>query len=494
MKPVTDPSILSQLESTQKPVTDPALLAQLEGTEQKKNPSLMDVVTGPATMGEWAQGRVNAVKSLAEPSTWQNLGKGLTQPLQPIPSLKNIPFNSQTPEGIQAMNLALSVMPVSGISKLENQSILPPNVSSQEAIKQAGLVQAGGLGYKVPRSTINPSSLGVNIGERFGGKDAIRTVAENANQEVTNKIAQQALSETPIGKAMGLASNTPINPDTINAIRTTANQAYDAVRNIGTIKPSKEYFQGLDDIAGKYTRAGQSFPNAAKNEVQDLVNNLKVKQFDSGSALDMINILRESAKKAFRDGDSGLGLANRKAAEEIENAIDSHLASSGAPSNIIGSFRGARQSLAVLHSIEDALNAGSGNIEAPALSAMLNKGVPLQGGLKKIAEFASANPLISRPPRGAPASGGSLEPLAYSAFGHVMSPTNSATGFMAGGIPIIAKPLIRPLMVTTPKAASMAGNMASQKSQILARLLASLQSGNTENDQLVKALRTNNGP
>ena len=43
--------------------------------QPKDTPSLMDVATGPATMGDWAKGRISDIKSLGDASTWQNLGK-----------------------------------------------------------------------------------------------------------------------------------------------------------------------------------------------------------------------------------------------------------------------------------------------------------------------------------------------------------------------------------------------------------------------------------
>jgi hypothetical protein len=477
MKPVTDPNLISQLEGP-KPVTDPNILAQLEGGSS--NPSLMDVLNGPATMKDWARGRVNAVRSLGDVTTFENLGNDLTQPLQHVPELDHSkPFDiasSVTPSGKKAMDVAMSMMPISSMPKVTAKDMFSEQVPAQEAIKQAKLIEAGKLGYQVPRSTLNPNSLGVNIGERFGGKAAIRTVAENANQNVTNKAAQEVLAETPIGKAIGLPANAPIENDTIKAFKNAANQAYQSVRNIGTVTPGNEYYNALDDIASKYTSAGKSFPSLAKDDVKNLVQGLKVKNFDSASAMDQISLLRDEAAKSFRNGDKGIGLASREAAKALEDEIDRHLARIGAPGNAVSTFRDARKSLAVLHSITDALNEGSGNIEAPALGKMLQHGVPLEGKLKQVAEFANANRLISRPPSGSPASGGSLEPLAYSMYGHIASPTSIGGGFMAGGIPIIAKPIVRPLMITTPNAENMLGNMSSKKSQIMARLLASIKS------------------
>jgi len=48
------------------------------------NPSLVDVATGPATMGDWASGRVQAAKDLAKPEFWKGIGSDLVKPFPEI--------------------------------------------------------------------------------------------------------------------------------------------------------------------------------------------------------------------------------------------------------------------------------------------------------------------------------------------------------------------------------------------------------------------------
>ncbi len=416
----------------------------------KGTPTLGQYLFGPTTTKEYLSGRVEDVKGLFNPDTWKRVGQELTQPLPPITPENIGKLTNPSEESVKGMaNVVLSTIPVTPFSKAARTGLIKPHKTGAEAIKEAGLIEAGKAGYRVPRSTIDPTSKMVNLGERFGGKEAIRQTAEISNQKVSNKLASKALSETTIGKMMGITDDVPLTPELLDDFSKEAGKVYEAVKNIGVIKPDNAYFQGLDDISAKYTRAGKSFPQAAKNEVKDLVESLKVKEFDSASALDMVSILRESAKKAFRTGDSGLGWANRKAADEIEKAIDRALTNANAPQNLIANFRDARKSLAIAHSIEDALNPSTGNIAAPALAQMQKRGVPVSGALKQIADFSRGNRLVSREPTGAPPSGGSLEPLAYAMFGKV-SGADGGVGLLAGGIPIIGKPIIRPLMTTVP--------------------------------------------
>src|SRR4030066_1359166 len=50
------------------------------------NPSLMDVATGPATIGDWASGRLQAAKDVVTPEYWKGIGQELTKPMPAIPT------------------------------------------------------------------------------------------------------------------------------------------------------------------------------------------------------------------------------------------------------------------------------------------------------------------------------------------------------------------------------------------------------------------------
>ena len=74
--------------------------------------------------------------------------------------------------------------------------------------------------------------------------------------------------------------------------------------------------------------------------------------------------------------------------------------------------------------------------------------MPLSGELKKIANFSSAFPRITREPIGAPASGGLFEPMVYGTAGSLAT---GPAGVAAAAVPIIGKPIARKFMTTVPK-------------------------------------------
>jgi hypothetical protein len=107
--------------------------------------------------------------------------------------------------------------------------------------------------------------------------------------------------------------------------------------------------------------------------------------------------LRESADVAYRAGNKQLGAGLKSAAGALEDAIDSHLTQIGAPADLLTGFRDARQLIAKTYSVEKALNATTGMVNAQNLAGQLAKGKPLSGGILDAAQFAQQFPKAAQP-------------------------------------------------------------------------------------------------
>lgn len=253
---------------------------------------------------------------------------------------------------------------------------------AQNAGRDSMLAGAKEAGYVVPPSSVNPSALNSTL-EGLAGKIKTGQLASQKNQNVTNSLVR---------KALGVADDQPITPELLTGIRRQAGEAYEAIKGVGRVQADDEFFKALDDIAGKYQGAAKDFPELADTGVLNLVENLKKADFDAGSAIDLTKVLRESADKAYRAGDKGLGAANKRAADAIEGVLERHLERIKAPGDLLVAFREARQAIAKTYSVESALNKVTGNIDARKLAKQLEKGKPLTGSLKQAAEFAGAFP------------------------------------------------------------------------------------------------------
>lgn len=280
-------------------------------------------------------------------------------------------------------------------------SRLLPSAATQTPEVVAAINAAREAGYVIPPTQANPTLVN-RLLEGTAGK---LTTAQNAsarNQAVTNKLAARSL---------GLADDTPITPELLSNIRSTAGEAYEAIANSGVVntrviggltdtgilKFSNKYSEALDDIAKPFITAAKGFPEAKPSPVIDLVNSMKSNSFDTSSAVSMIKQLRTGADDAFRSGNTDVGRASRSIANLLENTVEDHLKKIGS-ADLLKEFRNSRQLIAKTYSIEKALNQTTGSVDAAKLAGQLQKGKPLSGELKQAAQFAQAFPKAARTP------------------------------------------------------------------------------------------------
>ena len=266
-----------------------------------------------------------------------------------------------------------------GVSK--TVSLLRGTPPSQGTIQAAK--ESQDVGYVIPPTQVNPSLLNRVI-EGSAGKISTAQNASFKNQIVTNRL---------VNKSLGLPEDTVITPEVLTNLRTTAGKAYENLGATGTIKTSPKFIQALDEIK-PYKDAMQSakdFPTAQQNPIINVIDELKQKSFDVSSAVSKINILRNDADMAYRSGNKDLGKANKEASKVLEDTIENYLANTK-QTDLLQKFRDARQTIAKTYSVENALNLKTGTIDAKKLASQLQKGKPLSGELKQVAEFGTAFP------------------------------------------------------------------------------------------------------
>jgi hypothetical protein len=298
----------------------------------------------------------------------------------------------------------------------------------QEAAKD--VIQSG---YTIPPTQVKPSLLNRVI-EGVAGKTTTAQNASFVNQQVTNKLS---------AKALGLPEDTIISPELLKTIRTDAGQAYENLRLSGRVKTSPKFVQALDDIEPyrDAKAASADFASPEAKPIIDVIDSLKTPSFDVKSAVSKINLLRDNADEAFRQGKSLLGRANRDASEVLENTIENYLANSK-QTELLNKFRQARQTIAKTYSVESALNPKTGTVDARQLANQLRGKKPLTGELKEIAEFGAAFPKAAQPVEGM-GSLTQISPLDFFATAG-LGAAGASTGSLENALMASSVGLIRP--------------------------------------------------
>ena len=443
-------------QSQETPVSAEPALPEEQIVNKKESPTLLETAFGNASWGDYGKGITDQLKNVVNPDTYSNIGKELSN-FPPIPLSEDGSVDLSSPKnstedpsfGDKAIGAVTSVMPVSAISKAFRAS-LAPKLNTIEPARQAALDVAGRAGLYVPRSNIKETVL-TNLGERFGGKEAIEASARAKNQPIFNSLA---------AKSLGIADDTSITPEVLKGIREEAGKAYEAVKNVGTLTANKQYKNGLDKVRSEMSGASKDFPELASADVKKLVSSLNKKTISSEGAVEMVKNLRNAAKSNLGPMASAeqrlLGKAQRKSADLLDDLIESNIEPT-LGKEMLTSYRKARELIAKTYTVENALIGQ--NVSAQKI-ARTGKKIDLTGELKQISDFATSFNKLSRVEMGAPPSGGLLEPLIYGGIGGL---TSGGTGTAAAAIPIIGKPIARKLMVTVPKVSQSAESMVGKE-------------------------------
>lgn len=265
-----------------------------------------------------------------------------------------------------------------------------PAAPQVPTMRQQTLRAAQKEGYVIPPSMEN-ASLGNVMLESVGGKAATQQVASARNQKITNALAAQAL---------GLPKETQITPDLLGRIRQQAGTVYNDISRSGRIAADKDYLDDLSKITQSATKISKDFPKAnvsAGREISELVDSLKQGAFDAESAMEYMKNLRQQSSAnlsplaAVDPSKRALGKAQRDAAAALEDMVIRHLKANG-KSDLADKFDDARRLIAKSHTIESAMNLGSGNVIARQLAGQLKKGKPLSDELETVSKFAAAYP------------------------------------------------------------------------------------------------------
>jgi len=354
----------------------------------------LKAMTYPQTWGRQAKLAVRNVVNAVEgiPMTAMDMGVSarnmLTGSNYQMPSQMNEQsMNSFLPQastpqektaGFIETALAGSKLPVPQAANQAPTGFVKPNY---DAVRQATLAGSQKAGYVVPPSTTNPS-VGNTFLESFGGKIATAQDAALKNQDVTNRLAKQAL---------GLSEDAPMTLESLKAVRGEAGDAYKTLRSVGQVTIDDATSNTIDSVAAKFTGSKLKEALGGGNDIPKIVQALKDEPLTGDTAVDAIALLRNKADGAYRAGDNEIGKGYKTISKAIEDLMEKQLSG-----DALKEFRDARQLIAKTHTVEGAFNPATGNVVATKLAAQLTKGKPLSQELKAAAQFGQAFPKAAK--------------------------------------------------------------------------------------------------
>ncbi len=331
---------------------------------------------------------------------------------------------------------------------------------AQNAVRDATLREAQAAGYVIPPTQAAPTSPGIvnRVLEGISGKIQTGQAAAIKNQEVTTKLAKQALS---------LPEDVPLTREAIGTVRSAAGQVYQAVKNFGVVSADDDLRAAMNGVAGEYKALINEFPSQKNAAVDALLSDLNRDQFSSSTIVELVKRLRHDGFKNITNMDPekvALGRVQVGAQNALEDLLERRLAQAG-DEGALEVFRRARQLIAKSYTVEKALEESTGKVVASKIGREFMKGRPLTGELATIGKTAEAFP---KAVQNVNSSMPGLSPL------DAMFGTGAA---VASGNPLpaalpLARPLIRSGLLSSPYQKAMVKS-PSYAMPLAERLLAS---------------------
>ena len=411
-------------------ITDPEYKASLQAQidEAKQNDQAL-METTPGKVGYVGGAVAAGAPTMLVPGANTYAGAAAVGALigaaQPVSSdeggiLETKAENAATGAAFGAAGQAVGKMAGNAINRIAvRRAAAQAGRQAASAEKNATLAAAQEAGYVVPPAATEGNMTG-KILSGLSGKAKTEQLARIRNQRATNDLARNAL---------GLGDDVSITPEVTQAVRRSAFESgYRPLSNLGEVTTDETYNNTLNAIIRRNAGASRSFPDAATNDIAAAVEPYRVALFNSDDALQQIQVLRDAAGDAFRQGNSQLGKAYR----EVSGALEDQLERSIDSKEMLGAFREARRLMAKSHTVEEALVVGTGNVDATKLAAALQKGKPLTGDLETIGKFANAFRDSARTPSGADANPLTVLDFASGGFGAGLSASTPAGAILLG--------------------------------------------------------------
>jgi hypothetical protein len=212
----------------------------------------------------------------------------------------------------------------------------------------------------------------------------IEGVAGSPRLSVANSVKNQTVTNRLAGEEIGVKGK--LTKSALKKAKAPHNAVYKEMQSLGDVATDPKYSKDIQSIG---RTPGNSFANAKNPDIEKLRTDYDEQRFDSKDGVLKIRELRASANKnikaPFDPAKNELGYAQKQIANAIEAQMERHAAALG-KTDLVTRFKKARQELAKIHNVEDALVGNTGDVSPKKLSKMQERGAPLSGKLKTIAD------------------------------------------------------------------------------------------------------------
>jgi hypothetical protein len=278
----------------------------------------------------------------------------------------------------EAIPQAIGLLGAKGVAgapaKAQANALALRKTSTQDAAIRAGQK----LGFKASPSEVGAGALS-RTAESFGGESAVHHANSVFNKPVANDVARKYLS---------LPEDAPLTKTTFKAARKAQYAPYEAMKKSGDIMTDIP----IPPIVGDFST------------LHSPITGKKSYSINAEKAVEQVKQLRSRGfklkKKASKDSDPAIESQADEmlgAADTLDDILMGHAVKLGKP-ELASNLAKARVEIAKTHTVENATRGG--NLEPVKVMKLYEKGVPMSGDLKAVAEFTQQAQRSMNTPKG----------------------------------------------------------------------------------------------
>ncbi len=327
----------------------------------------------------------------------QTLEKGISWPFQKLAQgadwvgqkASNLTGSPAVGAGV---NTAIQAIPMALGAKF-GDAALPEETPVSPVAPEVAAAREAGLKLTPTQAQAEGGGLGRTVESLAGSAKLERSISRANARTVTDLV----------GKQIGIDG--PVTKESLEAAKAPHNAVYDQVSKIGTIPTDDLYRAQMAKLAAPGSGSFAFDTPQTINSLRQGYANLP--SFDAADAVDKVRQLRRDASSnigaRYNPEQKALGFAQKHIADTLEAQIQRHIQNvvSSTPEGetpaidpaLMDRFTNARQKLAQINSVQQAFKAAKGEgISATNLARQLDKGTPLTGPMKTVAEAAQRFP------------------------------------------------------------------------------------------------------
>ena len=278
-------------------------------------------------------------------------------------------------------NAGIQGLPMLAGAELPELRAAPADVGPDVAPEVAAAREAG-IKLTPTQAQVPGGVIGRGI-ESLTGTAKLERALSRVNAATVGRLA---------GEDLGIDG--PLSRAALKDAKAAPNAVYGEVAKLGNVPVDDAFRQKIAAIANP---GGGSFGFDTPADIARLKEGYgSLENFDAGDAVAKARQLRRDAGAnigaRYNPMQQALGHAQRAVADALEDQLERHVAATGGPSDLLQRYRDARVQLAKINTVDQALRAGKGQVSALNLAKQLDRGAPLSGNLRDVAEAAQHFP------------------------------------------------------------------------------------------------------